>query len=151
MSDAVDNTLSGLVSVRIGDALFGADVMRVQDVVSEGRLSRVPLAPPEVAGVMNLRGRIVTAIDMRRRLGLPSAATPGLSVTIEAGGELYALCVDDVGEVLWLPGAAEPAPVTLSETWRGLCSGLRRLPDELLLVLDLEAVLDLPATPALVA
>lgn len=134
----------GVVSVRVGQTLFGAPVLQVQDVVSDGRLSPVPLAPAEVAGVMNLRGRIVTAIDMRRRLGLPPADGPSLSVTVESGGELYALRVDDVGEVLWLDEPMEPVPVTLSDAWRALCRGLFRLPGDLLLILDVEAVLELP-------
>lgn len=154
-----ETTPFGVVCVRVGDALFGAPVMQVQDVVSGGRLSRVPLAPPEVAGAMNLRGRIVTAIDMRRRLGLPPREGPGLSVTVETGADFYALDVDDVGDVLWLTEPMEPVPVTLSEGWRSLLRGLFRLEDELLLVLDIDAVLDLgrtapaapPPNPALAA
>lgn len=139
---ATDDT-SGLVSIRLGDATFGVPVLQVQDVVSETPLNLVPLAPPEVAGVMNLRGRIVTAIDMRRRFELPAVEDRHMSVIVEHRGELYALIVDDVGDVLWLPDAErEPAPITLSEHWRQLCSGLHRLESTLLLVLDVEAVLN---------
>ena len=107
---ATDDT-SGLVSIRLGDATFGVPVLQVQDVVSETPLNLVPLAPPEVAGVMNLRGRIVTAIDMRRRFELPAVEDRHMSVIVEHRGELYALIVDDVGDVLWLPDAErEPAP-----------------------------------------
>ena len=59
------------VTVLIGDQLFGLPISRVQDVFMPDRITRVPLAEPEIAGVLNLRGRIVTAVDMRRRLGLP--------------------------------------------------------------------------------
>lgn len=136
----------GLVSIRIGRQAFGVPVLQVQDVIAQTAINRVPLGPPEVAGSLNLRGRIVTAIDMRRRLGMePRATGEGfMSVIVERNGELYALLVDDVGDVLWLPASShEPPPVTLSGDWRGLCSGLYRLEGELLLVLKVEEVLTL--------
>jgi len=136
----------GLVSVRIGPQGFGVPVLSVQDVIAQTEINRVPLGPPEVAGSLNLRGRIVTAIDMRRRLGMSprSADEPFMSVIVERNGELYALLVDDVGDVLWLAEAQhEPPPVTLSPAWRKLCSGLYRLQGELLLVLKVDEVLSL--------
>lgn len=142
-------TEAGLVSVQIGGQTFGVPVLEVQDVIAETAINRVPLAPPEIAGSLNLRGRIVTAIDMRRRLGLPPQAedqrASGVSVIVEqASGELYALMVDDVGDVLWLPSSAfEPPPPTLSPAWRDLCDGLYRLEDDLMLVLRTQAVLSL--------
>lgn len=142
-------TEAGLVSVQIGGQTFGVPVLEVQDVIAETAINRVPLAPPEIAGSLNLRGRIVTAIDMRRRLGLPPQAeaqrASGVSVIVEqASGELYALMVDDVGDVLWLPSSAfEPPPPALSPAWRDLCDGLYRLEDDLMLVLRTQAVLTL--------
>lgn len=136
----------GLVSIRIAGQAFGVPVLLVQDVIAQTAINRVPLGPPEVAGSLNLRGRIVTAIDMRRRLGMePRGRDDGFtSVIVERNGELYALLVDDVGEVLWLPYSAhEPLPVTLSADWRGPCSGLYRLEGELLLVLNIDDVLTL--------
>ena len=120
---------AGLVSIQIGGQTFGVPVLEVQDVINRTAINRVPLAPPEIAGSLNLRGRIVTAIDMRRRLGLPPQAEDqgdGVSVIVEqSSGELYALMVDDVGDVLWLPPSAfEPPPPTLSPAWRDLCDGL---------------------------
>ncbi|HUH09925.1 MAG TPA: chemotaxis protein CheW [Brevundimonas sp.] len=145
---------AGLVSIQIGGQTFGVPVLEVQDVINRTAINRVPLAPPEIAGSLNLRGRIVTAIDMRRRLGLPPQAEDqgdGVSVIVEqSSGELYALMVDDVGDVLWLPPSAfEPPPPTLSPAWRDLCDGLYRLEDSLMLVLRTEAVLTLspPASP----
>ena len=84
------------VTVMIGGQLFGLPIARVQDVFMPDRLTRVPLAPPEIAGVLNLRGRIVTAIDMRRRLGLPPRATgaPPMAVGHRAAGESYGLLID---------------------------------------------------------
>jgi chemotaxis signal transduction protein/truncated hemoglobin YjbI len=148
----------GLVSIRIGKQAFGVPVLKVQDVIAQAAINLVPLAPREVAGSLNLRGRIVTAVDMRLRLNMePRRADEGfMSVIVERNGELYALLVDDVGDVLWLPQSQhEPPPVTLSSNWRGLCSGLYRLEGELLLVLDIGEILTLsrqaPAAPAVPA
>src|SRR6267154_2312473 len=104
------------VSVVIGGQLFGIPVLEVRDVLASQRITRVPLAPAEVAGSLNLRGRIVTAIDIRTRLGLPerSEGKTAMSVVVDYGGELYSLLVDSVGEVLSLDGTdAERNPATL--------------------------------------
>src|SRR6516164_3852098 len=109
------------VSIVIDGQLFGIPVLIVHDVLGPQRITRIPLAPPEVAGALNLRGRIVTAIDVRRRLALPARAAenPGMSVVCDHKGELYSLIVDSVGEVLTLPGDAfERNPTTLDPRWR---------------------------------
>ena len=133
------------VTVSIGDQLFGLPISRVQDVFSPDRLTRVPLAPPEVAGVLNLRGRIVTAIDMRVRLGLPSRE-PGhtpMAVGIDHQGEAYGLLIDQVGEVMKLPVAGrEPNPANLDPRWAEISDGVHRLDGQLLVVLDVEVTLD---------
>lgn len=150
MTVSDEDALVGLVSVTVGGATFGVPVLKVQDVIAAVRIDLVPRAPDEVAGSLNLRGRIVTAIDMTRRLSMPPPP-PGqshMSVIVEHGGELYALQVDDVGDVLWLPASSqEPTPITLSPQWRQLCEGLHRLDGELMLVLSIPDVLAL--TPAL--
>lgn len=141
----------GLVSIRVGQQTFGVPVLQVQDVIAQTVINRVPLGPPEVAGSLNLRGRIVTAIDMRRRLSMePRRPDEGfMSVIVERNAELYALLVDDVGDVLWLSQATqEPPPATLSAQWRGVCSALYRLDGELLLLLSIEEVLSLNRHPA---
>ena len=88
----------------IGDQMFGIPVLTVQDVLGPQNIARVPLAPPEVAGSLNLRGRIVTAIDVRPRLGLATreGGKAAMSVVVEHENELYSLLVDSVGEVLSL-------------------------------------------------
>jgi purine-binding chemotaxis protein CheW len=142
---ARDST-EGLVSIRIGKQTFGVPVLQVQDVIAQTAINRVPLGPPEVAGSLNLRGRIVTAVDMRRRLRMEPRGPEDsfMSVIVDHNGELYALLVDDVGDVLWLaPSEFESGPVTLSSHWRAICSGLYRLENELLLVLNIEQVLAL--------
>lgn len=116
----------------------------VRDVLGPQAITRIPLAPPEVAGSLNLRGRIVTAVDLRLRLGLPAreAGTAAMSVVVEQGGELYSLLVDEVGEVVPLPIAAfEPSPPTLDALWREVSRGVHRQQDRLLLALDVERVL----------
>ena len=153
MSDD-QNGIQGLVSIRVAGETFGVPVLSVQDVIAPVRIDVVPLAPPEVAGSLNLRGRIVTAIDVRRRLGMPARDTGAthMSVIVEDSGELYALQVDDVGDVLWLAVVdQEPAPVTLTPEWRGLCDGLYRLEGELMLVLDVERLLTLSTAHPLAA
>ena len=146
--------VQGLVSIRVGEETFGVPVLCVQDVIAPVRIDVVPLAPAEVAGSLNLRGRIVTAIDIRTRLGLPrrDADAPHMSVIVDRSGELYALQVDDVGDVLWLADAdLEPAPISLTPDWRAVCDGLYRLEDRLMLVLNVERFLTLPASTPLAA
>ena len=135
---------SDFVSVLIGGQLFGIPVLQVQDVLNPQRITRVPLAPPEVAGSLNLRGRIVTAIDIRTRLGLPEIAEgkQRMSVVVDHGGELYSLMVDQVGEVLSLSETAfEHNPATLDPRWREVSAGIYRLDAKLLVVLDVARLL----------
>lgn len=142
---------SDFVSVTIADQLFGIPVLQVQDVLGAQRITRIPLAPVEVAGSLNLRGRIVTAIDIRTRLRL-SARPEGqqsMSVVVDHEGELYSLLVDAVGEVLSLESsAAERNPATLDPVWREVSAGIYRLDGKLLVVLDVARVLDFSARAA---
>jgi purine-binding chemotaxis protein CheW len=147
---AEDNELEqateGFVTVVAGGQLFGLRLERVRDVFVPRGLSPVPLAPPEVAGVLNLRGRIVTAIDLRRRLGLPPRADgrAPVAVGIEERGELYGLIVDQVGAVLRLKRSSyEANPVNLDQRWGQVCAGVHRLDAGLMVVLDVDKVLDL--------
>lgn len=119
-------------------------VLLVRDVLGPQAITRIPLAPPEVAGSLNLRGRIVTAVDLRLRLGLPARAggAPAMSVVVEQGGELYSLLVDEVGEVIPLAAAAfEPNPPTIDALWRDVSRGVQRQEDRLLIALDAERIL----------
>lgn len=134
------------VTVTISDQLFGIPVLMVQDVLGPQRITRVPLAPREVAGVLNLRGRIVTAIDMRRRLQLPDRdeGDQGMSVVVDLNGELYSLIVDGVGEVMGLSDDSyEGNPSTLDPVWRSVANGVYQLEGQLLVVLDVAKLIDL--------
>ena len=133
------------VTVFIGGQLFGLPISRVQDVFMPERLTRVPLAPPEIAGVLNLRGRIVTTVDMRRRLGLPPRDDdkPSMAVGIELKSESYGLLIDTVGEVMKLGEATlEPNPVNLDPRLARVSAGVHRLDGQLMVVLDVDHVLN---------
>lgn len=133
------------VTVTIGQQLFGLAIDRVHDVFAADRITRVPMASAEIAGILNLRGRIVTAIDMRKRLDLPphEGNANQMAVGIEFRGESYGLLIDEVGEVMKLPAAQqEPVPVNLDPRWRRAAAGVYRLEDDLMIILDIDRVLE---------
>lgn len=132
-----------LVTLIIAGQLCGIPVLAVREVLGRQAITRVPLAPPAVAGSLNLRGRIVTAIDARQRLGVPSAPSGApMSMVVEQDGELYALLVDEVAEVVRLPASSfEPIPATLSPVWAGISDGICRLDRRLLLLLNVANLL----------
>ncbi len=135
-----------LVTLSVAGQLCGLPVQSVRDVLGPQNITRIPLALPEIAGSLNLRGKIVTAIDLRRRLGLPpaEAGAQRMSIVTEHSNELYALLVDQVTEVLTLPASGiESVPPNLPPAWRRYCAGVHRLSDRLMVVLDLGRVLDL--------
>jgi len=183
--------LSEFVTFHIAGQLFGIPVLIVQDILLPEKIASIPLAPPEVRGSINLRGRIVTVIDVRVRLGLERRSiklvdeapkqietdTPGdtetagaaedvaavekdeaveeqpsqakvrnhmMGVTVEQHHELYTLLVDSVGDVISLSKKSyEGNPSTLDPLWREFASGVYRLDNHLMVVLDVERLLDL--------
>jgi purine-binding chemotaxis protein CheW len=145
-NNVTDENMTEYVTVLLGGQLFGLPISRVQDVFMPERLTRVPLARPEIAGVLNLRGRIVTAIDMRCRLGLPKHEKigPPMAVGIEFKGESYGLLIDTVGEVLKLAdNTREANPVNLDSRLAQVSAGVHRLDGQLLVILDVDRVLDM--------
>ena len=141
--------LKEYVTAMIGGQLIGLPILHVQDVFIPERLTRVPLAPPEIAGVLNLRGRIVTLIDMRGRLGLAArdGERPIMAIGVESRGESYGLLIDSIGEVLKLDDAArEPNPINLDPRLARVSAGIHRLEGQLLMVVDVERVLDIDMT-----
>jgi len=134
-----DGENTDYLTIVIAGQLFGIPVLQVQDVLGAQKVTRIPLAPPEVAGSLNLRGRIVTAIDVRRSLGLAQRESKAreMSVVVEHENELYSLIIDQVGDVLSLQDDDfESSPATLDEIWRDVTIGIYRMQDQLLLVLD---------------
>ena len=150
-----DSTLNGghastaaaaYVTLTLSGQLCGLPVMAVRDVLADQKIARIPLAPPEIVGNLNLRGRIVTAIDLRQLLRLPrrEAGAPSVSVVAEHGSELYALVVDQVHDVVTLPAAhLQPNPPTLPPVWAAHSRGIHRVEDRLMVVLDLGLLLRL--------
>ncbi|MFG1421480.1 chemotaxis protein CheW [Roseixanthobacter liquoris] len=133
---------SQFVTVRIGPQLFGLPIEAVQEVFVPDHITHVPLCIPQIEGVLNLRGRIVTMVNMRRLLGLPDGGRASMAVGIEHKGESYGLIIDSMGEVMMLDHASREAnPTNLDPQWAGLATGVHRLPSELLLVLDVELAL----------
>lgn len=143
-SDAAASGPRDYVTVLVGDAMFGLAIERVHDVFVPSGVTGVPLAPREIVGLINLRGRVVTALCLRRRLGLPDRA-PGaacMAIGLEQGSETFALVTDGVGEVLKLgPETCEPVPINLDARWRDFASAVHRLEGRLLVILDISALL----------
>ena len=145
-TESTQQNMTVYVTAMIDGQLFGLPIVRVQDVFIPERLTRVPLAPPEIVGVLNLRGRIVTLIDLRRRFGLGERkeGEDVMAIGVESRGESYGLLIDRVGEVVELDGVArEPNPVNLDQRLAQMSSGIYRLDDQLLVVVDVDRVLDI--------
>jgi purine-binding chemotaxis protein CheW len=146
MTEGADQNLMEYITATIGNQLFGLPILRVQDVFVPDRITHVPLSPPEIAGVLNLRGRIVTLIDMRCRLGLGArqSSEQVMAVGVEARGESYGLLIDNVGEVLKLDEAGREAnPVNLDARLAAVSAGIYRLDGQLMVVVDVDRVLDI--------
>ncbi len=148
------SNMQDYVTILIADQLFGIPVLEVHDVLRGLKLTKIPLAPAEVAGALNLRGRIVTAIDVRKRLGLPELENDedGMSIVVEHQGEPYSLMIDNVGEVLSLDmNELQPTPVTLDSCWKEISGGVYRLEKKLLVVLQIERLLDFAGNSTIAA
>lgn len=145
-SSVNDNpTTSDFLTLTIANQMFGIPVLQIEDVLGPQIVTNIPLAPPEVEGALNLRGRIVTAINMRKKLDLPRAqsADKNMSVVVEHDGELYSLIIDTVGDVISLQnGDFEKNPATLDPLWRDISAGIYRMENKLLLILDVAKFLN---------
>ncbi|MBZ0216230.1 MAG: chemotaxis protein CheW [Fimbriimonadaceae bacterium] len=146
----IDEDVIEFITATIGGQVFGVPISQVQDVFTPEMMTKVPLAAPEIAGVLNLRGRIVTAIDMRQRLSLPidEHENDRMAVGIESNNESYGLLIDSIGEVLRLKKSdLEPNPANLDSRWSRVSAGVYRLEGNLLVVLDVRNVLDFIKEP----
>jgi len=131
--------------------LFGVEVEKVQEVIRYQEMTRVPLAPSVVKGLINLRGQIVTAVDLRRRLGLRERAAADLpmNVVIRHEDGAVSLLVDEIGDVLEVEEEAfELPPGTLAGEARELIRGVYKLKGTLLIALDTDKMLNLVTTAA---
>lgn len=138
------NGSQDFVTVNLAGQLLGIPVLAVHDVLNQQNITKIPMAQEWVSGVLNLRGRIVTAIDLRVRLGLPKReeGEKSMSVVVEHKEEPYSLQIDSVGEVLSLSDDLfEKNPVTLDVRWREVSKGIYRLDKELMAVLDVNKLL----------
>ena len=135
----------------LDDIFFGVEVGKVQEVVSWQEMTRVPLAPPVVRGLINLRGQIVTALELRRRLEMPErpAGRNPVNVVVRADDVPTSLLVDQIGDVLEVSEESfERPPETLKGVARELILGAYKLKERLLLILDMEKVVSVAADGA---
>lgn len=139
--------LQDFVTFYVDDQMFGIPVLHVQDILTPDKIASIPLAPAEVRGSINLRGRIVTVIDVRVRLGLDAredGKVGNMGVTVEQDHELYTLLVDRIGDVVGMSNDMfEKNPGTLAPTWREFSEGVYRLEDKLMVILDIERMLNI--------
>ncbi len=132
----------------VADLFFGVDVLNVQEVLRFQQMTAVPLAPRVIEGLINLRGQIVTAIDMRRRLGLPPRAgdKSPMNMVVRTSDGAVSLLVDEIGDVLDMDAETyERPPENLDPAAREIIRGVYKLKDRLLLVLDAERTAELTA------
>lgn len=141
---ALSGDTTQYLTVYIGKQLFGLPITDIQDVIETMPLTHVPLSPKHIAGIMNLRGRIVTALHLDRLLGLPAPdeGARTQSVVFEHDGELYSLIIHQVGDVMTLQNdAMRDPPPTLDDEWLQLTSGIFRLDSNLLMILDINRII----------
>jgi len=142
------HTSGQLSTFFVADMFFGVDVLQVQEVLRFQHMTRVPQAPEVIEGLINLRGQIVTAIDMRRCLGQSNldADRQPMNVVVRTDDGAISLLVDEIGDVLDVEeDAFEPPPATLQGEVRALIQGVYKLQNRLLLVLDTERALEVSA------
>jgi purine-binding chemotaxis protein CheW len=142
------NDTRQLCTFSLDNLLFGVEVVNVQEVIRYQDMTKIPLASSMVRGLINLRGQIVTAIDMRARLGLAALAPTHqpMNVVLRTSDGVVSLLVDEIGDVLQLDGRAfERPPETLSGVFREVVLGVYKLEARLLLLLDVERIITLEA------
>lgn len=133
------------VTFKLNGELLGIPVEQVQEVLDQKDISSIPKAPSEVIGLLNLRGQVVTGIDLRTRLGLPlrDAGLPWMNVVVKDKSELFSLIVDEVGEVVEVrKDLLIQAPATLDITWKNICQGVVKFSNNILIILDVSMLLN---------
>ncbi|MDF1749651.1 MAG: chemotaxis protein CheW [Alphaproteobacteria bacterium] len=137
-----------ILTTFVGDQKFGVPVLTVQDILRPRNVAAVPKAPPDVAGLINLRGRIVTVVDLRQWLGFGKAVSnEQMHVVIECEGEHYSFLVDSVGDVVTVDTAkVEAVPPSLPSSWKTIANSVVRHEDELILIIDVSVLISTLAT-----
>jgi purine-binding chemotaxis protein CheW len=139
-----DDELMQLVTFSIGEEEFGVDILKVQEIIRTMEITKVPKAPVFVEGVINLRGKVIPIIDLRRRFGLSSKEHDKHTriIVIEINNMIVGFVVDSVSEVLRIPaGTVEPPPAVVAGMESEYISGVGKLQDRLLILLDLDRLL----------
>ena len=139
-----DDELLQLVTFSIGDEEFGVNILKVQEIIRTMEIPKVPRAPEFVEGVINLRGKVIPIIDLRRRFGLaPKAHDKNTRIiVIEINNIIVGFVVDAVSEVLRIPASTvEPPPPVVAGVESDYISGVGQLQDRLLIMLDLDKLL----------
>ena len=132
------------VSFWVDNQLLGVPVNAVQEVLNPQTIARTPHARPEISGLLNLRGQIVTAINLRKRMGLPDreGEQKSMNVVLQHKDESFSILVDEVGDVINVPSETmEPVPHTLEAHWKTITRGVFRLDERLFIILNVEAIL----------
>ena len=143
LDNLLDKETDDFVTFVVDGQLFGIPVLQVSDILNIGDVAVIPLAPPRVKGSINLRGRIVTVIDVRTCLDIPlnpdnaNGSSKQMGVTIEQGNDLYTLLVDRIGEVVSMSSdQRERIPQTLDGNWKDVALNVYKLEEDLMIVLD---------------
>lgn len=139
-----DDKLIQLVTFRIGEEEFGVDILAVQEIIRTMAITKVPKAPDFVEGVINLRGKVIPIVDLRKRFGMPPRDTDKHNriIVIETGAIIVGFMVDSVSEVLRIPaGTIEAPPAVVSGLESDYIDGVGKLDDRLLIMLDLDRLL----------
>ncbi len=130
----------------VNGLFFGVEVHKVQEVIRYQGMTRVPLAPAEIGGLINLRGQIVTAIDLRKRLAMSErqGGEQPMNVVVRTGDGAVSLLVDEIGDVVEVADSTfEEVPDTLKGVGRELIRGVYKLKERLLLLLDTDRAIDI--------
>jgi purine-binding chemotaxis protein CheW len=146
--NAIDMTTSGderqLVVFQLGAELYGCEISRVHEIIRLQSVTKVPRAPAFVEGVINLRGKVIPVVDLRRRFGLPTADHTRASriVVVEIGDQVVGIVVDGVSEVLRVNSAiVEPPSPVVAGIDSEYLHGIAKLADRLVILLDLDRIL----------
>lgn len=142
----MDEKTGQFLTAYVNGHYLGIPIRNVQDVIGPQPVTRIPRSHPSVAGILNLRGRIVCAVDMSQRFEEPQPARPAsaMGVIVEIRDELFSLQVDKVEDVLTIDlDDIERSPVTLNPVWHYVCAGVYQIKDKIMIVVDPEKILDL--------